>query len=108
MTTSSIEDTYIVRGSAYSYIGKYKEAILHYDKAIIINPSNANSHIKRGFANIYTNAYEDALLDFECAKLLSIEQGNEELTNESNGIIEKLQNKLQLAPIEQKMIQNVV
>ncbi len=60
-------DFYIVHdclGLAMSAEGKNKEAINHFNQALLLNPDYANAYFNRGMINIKSGQYKEALQDF--------------------------------------------
>jgi tetratricopeptide (TPR) repeat protein len=60
-------DVYIVHdclGLAMSAEGKNKEAINHFNQALLLNPDYANAYFNRGMINIKSGQYKEALQDF--------------------------------------------
>ena len=44
---------------------KYEEAMVHYDKAIEIDPAWVNAHLRRAFCLSMLKRYEDAIKDYD-------------------------------------------
>jgi TonB family protein len=60
-------DLYLRRGDEYVAKGEYDRAVLFYDEAILLNPSDAESYYKRGFAYHYKNNHDRAFEDYKTA-----------------------------------------
>ena len=55
------------RGNANTNLGKYKEAIENYDKAIELNPQYADAYYNRGNAELDLSKYKEAIEDYNKA-----------------------------------------
>jgi tetratricopeptide (TPR) repeat protein len=71
MTTKEVEHL-IKRGRAYAIRTKYKEALVYYEKALSLDPSNPEAWYLRTTAFIETGRNEEALKD--CEHALSLNQ----------------------------------
>ena len=60
-------EAYSNTGNAKNNLGRYKDAIEDFDKAIEINPNYIIAHINRGTANFNLKQYKDAIKDFDKA-----------------------------------------
>ncbi|WP_454623587.1 tetratricopeptide repeat protein [Bradyrhizobium cenepequi] len=67
---AQVASYYRERGSAYNYLGKFKEAKADYDKALALGYSipapreTADSNLGRGYASWHLGRYQDAIDDF--------------------------------------------
>jgi len=60
-------EQYINEGAEYAKLGQYAEALASFDKAIKINPDDADVWVFRGVALGDLGLYEDAIISFERA-----------------------------------------
>ena len=58
-------EAYDLRGNTKIFLGRYKEAICDYTKAIELDPKNNYLFFWRGYAYIEKSAYRDAIKDLE-------------------------------------------
>lgn len=65
VTTSHISDTYRDMGVEYQSMGNYSEAIMAYDKAIEVNPQNAEVWYNKGTSLDSLGKYEEAVEAYE-------------------------------------------
>ena len=66
-TKKNIAAAYINRGNAYDDKGEHDRAIEDYDKAIALNPKNANAYYNRGNAYYNMSEYDRAIKDYDNA-----------------------------------------
>jgi tetratricopeptide (TPR) repeat protein len=59
-----LAEAYTCRGTAYSDLGKYDQAVLDYTRAAALNPDNAQTYNNRGYAYEKLGQYEKAVADF--------------------------------------------
>ncbi len=59
MEDENSADTWISKGYALYRLGKYNQAILHYDKAIEIDPKNSSVWIHKGNTLLYKLGKDD-------------------------------------------------
>ena len=64
---------YCVRGGAYSYMGEYERAFEDFNKAVKLNPKNADAYYGRGIAYTDKQDYDLAITNFTNAIELSLE-----------------------------------
>ena len=69
-------ETYFFRANAKSELGLYHEAISDYDKAIRIEPDNANAYNNRGIAKANLKEYFAAIADYDTAIRLKPDNAN--------------------------------
>ena len=62
--------SYLVRGNAYTRVGKYDKAITDFSEVIRIKPDYAGAYWNRGFANLGKGHKAKAEADFAKAKEL--------------------------------------
>ncbi|MDR3020153.1 MAG: tetratricopeptide repeat protein, partial [Treponema sp.] len=77
------------RGDIYSNIGKNKEAIEDYSRAIQINPNYAEAYLARGMAN--DDDLKQSIEDCETALRLNLDK---RLIESTMGFLEARKNKL--------------
>jgi tetratricopeptide (TPR) repeat protein len=58
-------------GEEKAHSGKYEEAIIDYDKAILLDPKNAEYYCRRGIANYELKYFSKALKDFNTSIVLN-------------------------------------
>jgi tetratricopeptide (TPR) repeat protein len=61
---------YYHRGLAYGYKNEYDQAIRDLNRAILLNPCEANAYYYRGLAYYHNNEYDQAIRDFNEAIFL--------------------------------------
>ena len=81
---------YCNRGIAKGVLGRHEEAIADFNEAIRINPQLAGTYYNRGIANKETKEYEMARADFQRALELATEQGNQELAQDAQRLLDEL------------------
>ena len=67
LSTASLLKAHYDRGNAYLIAGQLSQAILNYDEAVRLDPSNANVLIDRGIALTRMGQFNRAILDFDQA-----------------------------------------
>ncbi|MBT9438251.1 MAG: tetratricopeptide repeat protein, partial [Desulfobacterales bacterium] len=60
-------EAYYNRGVAYAFLNQYERAIEDYNKAIALDPNNAEAYNNRGVAYAFLNQYERAIADYNKA-----------------------------------------
>ena len=83
-------DFYSNRGLAKSSLGHYEEAIADFDTALDLNPQHAHAYSNRGLAKSRLGQHEEARVDLQHASELAMEQGNEELAQRSQKLLNEL------------------
>ena len=81
---------YSNRGLAKSSLGHYEEAIADFDRALDLHPQNAHAYSNRGLAKSHLGQHEEARADWQHALELATEQGNEELAQRSQELLNEL------------------
>ena len=71
ISISSFVNEYVKRGTLNTNLGKYKEAVEDYNKAVELNPNDAMLFYNRGTVKIELGDLEGAKEDFEKAMELS-------------------------------------
>ena len=83
-------EAYCNRGNTKGVLGRHKEAVADYNEAIRINPQYAEAYYNRGIANKEIKAYEKARADLQRAFELATEQGNPELAQAAQRLLDEL------------------
>jgi tetratricopeptide (TPR) repeat protein len=87
MKQSEIHDA---MGNAYIKLQRYEKAIVSYDKAIALEPNNANAYRYKGEALYYFFKYEEAIKCFDRA--LELEPNNANIWNNKGLALDSLGN----------------
>ena len=83
-------EAYYNRGNAKVALGLHDDAIAEYDQAIRINPQYAEAYNNRGNAHKEIGEYEKALANLQRALELAMEQGNQTLAQNAQGLLAQL------------------
>ena len=68
--------TYNNRGTAYSDLGRHQDAIRDYNRALSIDPENANAYYNRGIAYDDLGRYQDAIRSYNTALSIDPDYAN--------------------------------
>jgi tetratricopeptide (TPR) repeat protein len=69
-------EEYFQKGNSFYSKSDFNAAIIHYNKAININPNYPEPYSERGASNTYLGQYEAAISDFEKAEQLGMKSSN--------------------------------
>ncbi len=69
---SGDQETYNLRGKAYTHLGNFEKALEDYDEAIRLNPDYAESYLNRGTVYYHQKNYEVAHIDYD--KAISLDE----------------------------------
>ena len=88
-----LAEAYTNRGIVKSELGKHKEAIVDYDKAIRLNRDAAEPYINRGLAKCRLGKVVEAKADFQTALEIAERQGRKDLKTTIEKMIQELKDK---------------
>jgi len=86
----STEEDHFAQGGAYFIEGDYEKAISEYNKAIEIDPENAEAYFSLGLAQSLLNRNDAARNSLERSKYLFRKKGDEQNVQKVDGVIDKL------------------
>lgn len=85
-----IAEIYYNRANAKDVLGRHEEAIADYKEAVRINPQYAEAYCNKGIAHIAIAEYQKARADVQRALKLATEQGNQQLTQDVQSLLDQL------------------
>jgi len=83
-------DAYNFRGTMHYRLEHYQEALADYNRAMEIDPDYALLYFNRGYVKVELGEIESAIADFEKGAKLSQEQGDFNIYEQAQALIEKL------------------